>query len=124
MLPTSEERKEIFKIHIAKRGRGAMVDSNKLNLDMLASQTKGFSGSEIEEAVIEALYIAFEGDRDLNMVDLGQAISETRPLSLTMKEDFKELEKWCKDRTRPANSPEKDVESMIPVKEGSRAMDA
>jgi hypothetical protein len=126
MLPTQEERKEIFKIHITKRGRGAMVDGDnpKLNLGMLASSTKGFSGSEIEEAVIEALHISFEGDRDLNMVDLGEAVSETRPLSQTMKEHFKELEKWCKDRTRPANAPEKDVESMIPVKEGSRTMDA
>jgi SpoVK/Ycf46/Vps4 family AAA+-type ATPase len=122
MLPTKEERKEIFKIHITKRGRGAMVEGEipKLNLELLAKSTNGFSGSEIEESVIEALYIAFESDRDLNMVDLNQAITESRPLSRTMKEQFEELAQWCNTRTRPANAPE----AAASVKESSRAMDA
>ena len=122
LLPTFAEREEIFRIHINKRNRGSMLEGNppKIDTKMLAQASAGYSGSEIEEAVIEALYIAFEGNRDLNMVDLQEAISATRPLSRTMEEQFRALEKWCKERTRPANAPEEKPVGLEALKESPK----
>ena len=61
-LPTPNERREIFRIHIEKRGR----DPAKFDLDDLARVSEGFNGAEIEEAIISALFDAFSGQQELN----------------------------------------------------------
>lgn len=99
-LPSAEERKEIFAIHLKKRKR----DSSKFDLDLLASRTSGFSGAEIEAAVVSGLYDAFGEGHDLEMEDILTSAEESVPLSTTMKEKIDELRAWALRRTRMASS--------------------
>jgi AAA+ superfamily predicted ATPase len=98
-LPDSEERKEIFRIHLRKRGRAPEA----FDIESLSAATDGFSGAEIEQAVIDALYRVFPEGRDINTKDIGSVISETVPLSRTMAEEITRLREWAKDRARPAS---------------------
>jgi SpoVK/Ycf46/Vps4 family AAA+-type ATPase len=99
-LPSVEERKEIFKIHIKKKKR----DPDKFDLDNLASQASGYSGAEIEQAVIASLYDAFLENRDINTTDILKNIKVSIPLSVTMKEGIEQVRNWAKDRARCASS--------------------
>jgi len=103
-LPTPKERKEIFEIHVKKRGREAKIP--KLQLETAVEMTEGYSGAEIEAIVSEAMYSAFFAGADLNMLDLQEACKATVPLSTTMKKELDRLQEWCKGRTRPANTTE------------------
>lgn len=99
-LPDVNERTEIWTIHLDKRGR----DAKKYDCKALAEASVGFSGAEIEQAVIGGLYKAFDAGRDLNQDDLlGQAHTLV-PLSVMMKEDIDHLRAWAAPRTRPASS--------------------
>ncbi|HSI72196.1 MAG TPA: AAA family ATPase [Fimbriimonas sp.] len=98
-LPDSPEREQIFAIHLKKRKR----DVAKFNLKTLAKATDGFSGAEIEQIVVGALYIAFDADRELMQKDLLQEIKNVVPLSVMMSEDIEELRSWAELRTRPAS---------------------
>ncbi len=105
-LPSYEERKEIFKIHISKRGR----NSENFNIDLLADRSKDFSGAEIEEAVISALYDAFYLKTDISTELILNAIKQTVPLSKTMDEQISRLRTWCEGRARNASVP-RDISS-------------
>lgn len=98
-LPTQEERKEIFKIHIAKRGR----NPNLFDLDRLAAASKDFSGAEIEQAVISALYDAFYTNSELTTELILSAIEQTVPLAKTMDEQINRLRTWAEGRARNAS---------------------
>jgi SpoVK/Ycf46/Vps4 family AAA+-type ATPase len=99
-LPTTDERKEIFKIHLAKRRN----DINRFDLDQLANVCEGFSGAEIEQALIAAMYEAFAQDREFTQLDIIAAIKSTLPLSKTMTEQVTALRDWARQRARPAAS--------------------
>jgi len=76
-LPSEEERIDIFRIHLARRGRRP----EDFDLKVLATVSEHFSGAEIEEAIISALYDAFYAQHDLTMDDILQTIGQTVPLS-------------------------------------------
>ncbi|MHC9544523.1 MAG: AAA family ATPase [Vulcanimicrobiota bacterium] len=97
-LPTQAEREQIFKIHIGKKRR--KVES--FNLPMLAAEAKGFSGAEIEEAVVTGLYDAFYDGGDLTNEYVMSALRQTVPLSRTMDESIQKLREWSTHRARPA----------------------
>jgi hypothetical protein len=69
----------------------------------LASATAGYSGSEIEQAVIAGLYDAFDDETELLQHHLVRTIGETLPLSATMGEEISRLREWSRNRTRPAS---------------------
>ncbi|MBU6399673.1 MAG: AAA family ATPase [Verrucomicrobia bacterium] len=98
-LPTVEERQEIFRIHLRKRGR----EPEKFDLGSLAEASKDFSGAEIEEAVISALYDAFYEQRELATTDVLGAIRQTVPLARTMDENLNRLRTWAEGRARNAS---------------------
>lgn len=98
-LPNPEEREAIFRIHLKARNR----HPEGLDLAGLAELSEGFSGSEIEQAVISALYEAFDEGRDLGTEDLRKALATSVPLSRTMKEDIDRLRRWAADRARSAS---------------------
>ncbi|MBT8367268.1 MAG: AAA family ATPase, partial [Deltaproteobacteria bacterium] len=93
-LPTSVERQEIFKVHIKKRNR----DPQAFDLDRLVSETEGYVGAEIEQAVVEGMYIAFndlkQPARELNTEDLLAAIHKLIPMSKSQRETIGELRRW------------------------------
>jgi SpoVK/Ycf46/Vps4 family AAA+-type ATPase len=95
-LPNAVERKEIFKIHLQKRDR----DPSLFDLDELANLTKGYSGAEIEQIIISALYDAFDENDEINDQRLHHTISDIIPLSQTMKEELTKLRDWAKSRAR------------------------
>jgi ATP-dependent 26S proteasome regulatory subunit len=98
-LPTVVERKEIFRIHLTKRGRNPA----DFDLDDLARVSEGFNGAEIEEAVIAGLFDAFSGQSELNTAIVKGAIADTVPLSKTMSEELNRLRTWAAGRSRPAS---------------------
>ncbi len=98
-LPQEEERKEIFTIHIKKRNR----DPQDFDFEQLSKASSGFSGAEIEQALISALYDAFEQETDIDTGMLIFALKETYPLSATMREKIEKTRKWAVGRTRPAS---------------------
>ena len=99
-LPNSEERLEIFDIHITKRNRN--ID----NFDMLklVDVTNGYSGAEIESAIISALYDSYDLNRELTTEDILTSVKATFPLSKTMEEEISSLRSWAKNRARPTTS--------------------
>jgi SpoVK/Ycf46/Vps4 family AAA+-type ATPase len=99
-LPTKEERKDIFKIHLLKRGR----ELDRFDLDQLSTVSEGFSGAEIEQGIIAAMYEAFAQDREFTQLDIIAAIKSTLPLSKTMTEQVTALRDWARQRARPAAS--------------------
>ena len=101
-LPSKEERKEIFKIHLEKRHRKA----EKYDIQKYADQSAGFSGSEIEEIIVSALYDAYDANRELVDSDLENTIKTMIPLSQTMEEQIKSIREWAKLRARRASSIE------------------
>lgn len=97
-LPIPEERKEIFRIHLLKRRR----DIERFDLDQLTNICEGFSGAEIEQALIAAMYEAFAQEREFTQLDIIAAIKATMPLSKTMSEQVTALRDWARQRARPA----------------------
>lgn len=97
-LPNSQERREIFHIHLSKRRR----DIERFDLDQLVNICEGFSGAEIEQALIAAMYEAFAQDREFTQLDIIAAIKATLPLSKTMSEQVTALRDWARQRARPA----------------------
>jgi SpoVK/Ycf46/Vps4 family AAA+-type ATPase len=98
-LPSLAERKEILRIHLAKRAR----DIEKFDLDLLAAESKSFSGAEIEQAVISALYDAFCSGRDLTTAHVLEALHQTVPLAKTMDDQINRLRHWAAGRARNAS---------------------
>jgi ATP-dependent 26S proteasome regulatory subunit len=102
-LPTHKEREEIFSIHLKGKGN----DLDNFNIPQLAQITKGWSGSEIEQAIISASYEAFSEDRKLMEDDLFIIFGNTVPLSTTMNEQIKKIRSWAHNRAVRAS---KDIE--------------
>jgi len=111
-LPSSSEREEIFKIHIEKKER----DIDDYNLKTLAEISNGFSGAEIEEAVNEALFIAYDNGREVETKDIETAIKATFPLSRTMSNTIKDLRDWAKVRARFASNGQSEELPKIDIK--------
>lgn len=101
-LPTEEERVEILKIHIKRKNR----NPEKFDLSELAKISKGFSGAELEEAVKEAMFLAYDEVEDLQTKHIKQAIEKTFPLAKTMSEVINDMRKWAKSRAVMASSKE------------------
>ena len=98
-LPSEEERAEIFRIHIVKRGR----DPEKFDLPALVNASVDFSGAEIEESIISALYDAFYSREELSTDYVLASLAATVPLAKTMSEKINALRKWAVGRARNAS---------------------
>jgi SpoVK/Ycf46/Vps4 family AAA+-type ATPase len=95
-LPNREERRQIFDIHLRKR----RPHPASFELPGLAEAADGFSGAEIEEAVISSLYDVFYLDKELETADLLRTIKAAVPLSRTMAEEISALRAWAEGRAR------------------------
>ena len=99
-LPSSTERQDIFQIHLTKR----RSEIDRFDLEQLTKVSDGFSGAEIEQAIIAAMYDAFAQDREFTQLDIIAAIKATLPLSRTMTEQVTALRDWARQRARPASA--------------------
>jgi ATP-dependent 26S proteasome regulatory subunit len=99
-LPKAREREEILRIHLHARKR----DARRFDLAALSLLAEGFSGAEIEAAVIAGLHLAFRSKVELSQEHLHAALGETLPLSTTLREEIARLRDWARTRTRPASA--------------------
>ena len=93
-LPHDDERIEIFRIHLLRRG----VDPSQFNLSTLVSFTVGWTGAEIEQCVVSAMTQARLADRDVTEDDLVKVSVKIVPLSRTMKEQINHIRSWAFER--------------------------
>ena len=100
-LPNHRERVETLRIHLLKRH----WDADEFDLDLLANISEGFSGAELEEAVISGLFDAFSEKKPLSTEFLQRAIQASVPLSKTMSEELVRLRGWATGRARMASEP-------------------
>lgn len=98
-LPDQKTRKEILKIHLAHRN----ISTEKIDLDNIALLTDGFSGAELEQVVISALYSSFSKNTSITQQDLEEEVASTKPLSHTFGERINALRSWAASRTVSAN---------------------
>lgn len=103
-LPSKEERKNIFTIHLNKKGQNPI--KNNYPMESLANNTEGFNGAEIEECIKEAMFDAYVENPEnpqLKTTHLMNAILKTVPLSTTMKEQIAALRNWAATRAKNAS---------------------
>jgi len=98
-LPDHQTRFSIFAIHLRKR----QLEADNYNLDALAQLTEGFTGAEIEQAVVSATYAAAAREANLSDELLQAAIQQTQPLSVVMAEKIEQLRAWAAERAVRAN---------------------
>ncbi len=98
-LPNAEIRGALFALHLKKRGR----DSNEFDLPKLAAASDGFSGAEIEQAILAGLYTAFSAKQQLTTEILVAEIQSTQPLSVTRAEEVQAIREWAKTRAVAAD---------------------
>lgn len=92
-LPTFEERKEIFAVHLRKRGRLP----HDYDLDLLARQSQGYVGAEIEQAIIDAMYVGFNAGREFTTEDILESLKRQVPLSIAQREVIEALRQWLRE---------------------------
>ena len=98
-LPNAEARASLFAMHLRRRN----IDTEGFDLPALAAAADGFSGAEIEQAIVAALYAAHATRLPLSDFQLRAELKNTRPLSVLMAEQVQELRDWASARTVPAD---------------------
>jgi len=98
-LPRTEVRAAIFALHLKRR----KLDMDAFDLNALAEASDGFSGAEIEQAVVSALYDASGNGGVLDQATLLHALQSTKPLSVLMHEQVAALRAWANGRCVPAD---------------------
>jgi hypothetical protein len=98
-LPTAEERANIFRIHLALRKQ----NPDGFDLKALAAATEGFSGAEIEQAVISALYRSLQQKQPLTANTIIEAVQSTVPLSVARREDIERIRAMARGRFTPVS---------------------
>ncbi len=98
-LPDASVRADIFRIHLQRRE----LDPETFDLPALAAASAGFSGAEIEQAVVSALYAAQARQQAVDQSLLLTSLLSTSPLSVVMAEDLAALRAWAQGRTVAAD---------------------
>ncbi len=98
-LPTPDTRVELLRLHLQRR----QLAPDDFALPALAAAANGFSGAEIEQAIVAALYTAHAEHKPLDTDLVMREIRGTRPLSVIMSEQVDALRQWASERTVPAD---------------------
>jgi SpoVK/Ycf46/Vps4 family AAA+-type ATPase len=101
-LPTEEERIEIFRIHLEKRG----IDPDALEINRLRRITQAWTGAEIEQCVVSALTAVRLENKPMSFEALHRAAINVIPLSKTMREQVEHIRSWAFDRAVRASPRE------------------
>jgi ATPase family associated with various cellular activities (AAA) len=91
-LPTTEERKAIFAVHLSRLRPHNIV---AYDLERLAYETPDFSGAEIEQSLIEAMHLGFSQNRDFSSDDILESASQIVPLARTAQDRVNFLQEWA-----------------------------
>lgn len=117
-LPTLAERTEILAVHLRKRGR----DPAKYEVAAIAQAAEGYVGSELEQAVIEAMYLGFNAGREFTTADILASLKRLVPLSISARERVFALRQWLQEgRAQSASFVEKTeaARNFVAVQGGS-----
>lgn len=95
-IPNLEERKEIYEIHLKKRGR----DPAKFSVDMLSAASAGFTGAEIEGTIEDGMFNAFSENKEVTTGHILQSVKNTIPQNVRDAEELERLRNWTKSRAR------------------------
>ena len=98
-LPGPDARGEIFRLHLVRREE----DPARFDLAALTKSSEGFSGAEIEQAIVSALYEARAGRFSMDTGAILVALRSTRPLSVVRAEHITALRAWAAGRCVPAD---------------------
>lgn len=104
-FPDPAARRQIFAIHLAKRG----LDPKHFDLAPMLAATEGFSGAEIEQAIVAASFEARAAKREVDSAAILGELARTRPLSVIMAERIEALRDWAADRAVMADAPGDDA---------------
>lgn len=99
-LPDPHERLEILDIHLRKRKRNP-VD---FDLTVVVEDSERYSGAELEQVVVGAMFKAYADGREVDTEDLIDSVREIVPLAVTMDDQLKDLRDWARSRARRASS--------------------
>jgi SpoVK/Ycf46/Vps4 family AAA+-type ATPase len=94
-MPESAVRAEIFRIHLEKRD----IPAADFDLGALAEASEGFTGAEIEEAIVSARYLSSSRGETVHQDDLIAALNRTYPMSIMRAESISSLRTWAEGRT-------------------------
>ncbi len=98
-LPDAAAREQLFALHLARRG----FDAALFDVPALAAASDGFSGAEIEQAIVSAMFSAHAANAALSDFLLRAELKQARPLSVLMAEQVGALRDWARGRTVPAD---------------------
>lgn len=105
-LPDTHERLEVLDIHLRRRNR---LPSD-FDLTLVVEESERYSGAELEQVVISAMFRAFAESREVDTDDLIEAAREIVPLAVTMDDQLKDLREWARSRARPASADRRRVD--------------
>lgn len=100
-LPRRDVRRDILAMHLTRRGRNA----GQFDLEPLVDAAEEYSGSELEQCVVNALYAAYAEGTELNARHILDEIKATKPLSVTASEKISRLREWAREHTVAADDP-------------------
>ena len=103
-LPNRTERETIWRIQIARHGRNPEL----FDAVRLAELSEGWTGAEIEQAFIDALYAGFAAGNEPTDLTISMVMENLAPLSKLMNDQITALRKWSKGRARPATTGQTD----------------
>lgn len=110
--PTSEERRQIFNIHLGKRG----VDIDDIaDFDRVLTASRGFVSAEIEAACKEAKVLSFYRNVPVTSNLLLSTLSGIIPISEAYKDQFDAMTEWARNNARPSSEPEIDIDERSPL---------
>lgn len=98
-LPNADARRAVLALHLARRGHAP----GSIELEPLVAASEGWSGAELEQAVVSSLYTAFHAKQPLDAATILAEMTATVPLSRTMGEKIATLRAWARDRAVPAD---------------------
>jgi SpoVK/Ycf46/Vps4 family AAA+-type ATPase len=98
-LPQAAGREEILRIHLRRNKQ----DPAAFDVSRLSAAGDGFSGAEIEQAIVAALYESHAEKKPLDTEAVEREIKRTRPLSVVMAEKVAALRAWARERAVPAD---------------------
>jgi len=95
-LPNDVDRRSILKLHLKLR------EQNAENIDFmkLSAMTEGFSGAELEQLIVSALYqvVSMRSPKKIDTEVLIEQVKKTQPLSVLMSERVQALRSWAEGR--------------------------
>ena len=108
-LPNPTERAAIAEVLLRKKKR----DPETFDMKLIVKSTHDFTGAEIEAAIDEALFAAFDQEREVTAQDICLACMSTQPLAKMAKEKIDAIRAWAKGRARPASKPETETNTNV-----------